>query len=228
MNSSAQLPFDFSLQKSFTFEDFVVTEKNLELFASLKDQEKLSEQFYFIWGASGAGKSHFMQAFCQSREDSVYVPLKKFSQYGADILTGLENMEFVCLDDIETVIGNKNWEEGLFGFFNNIREQGNKLIVSASCSPRNLKTQLADLDSRLNWGIVYQLHELAESEKLLALRKRAASRGIPLTDDVLDYILLRSPRNMNVLFEVLDTLDRLSLAEKRRITIPFVKVMMDW
>jgi len=69
---------------------------------------------------------------------------------------------------------------------------------------------------------------LDEQEKLSALKSRAALQGIPLKDDVLNFIYLRSERSMSQLFVVLSQLDKLSLAEKRKITIPFVKAMMHW
>lgn len=228
MNSPGQLPFDFSLKGVFTFQDFFVADSNSELVSNFFDQDVLSEQFYFIWGVEGAGKSHLLQSLCQSRENAVYVSLQSFSKHGPEILSGLENMSLVCLDDIESILGDQRWEEGVFQFFNAIRETGNNLIISASSSPRNLNIQIADLASRLGWGVVYQVHELDDSEKGKALELRIANRGIPLNTEVLDYILLRSPRSMDALFNVLETLDQLSLAEQRRITIPFVRNIMNW
>lgn len=228
MNSPAQLPFDFSTQGLSCFDDFLGTDANAELLALFLPRIALSEQCYFIWGTEGAGKTHLLQAICQSQENSVYVPLKKFFEQGSEILQGLENMDLVCLDDIDIILGDRAWEEGLFKFFNEIRERGNKLLMSASSSPRGLNSQLADLGSRLGWGVVYQLHALDDKDKAQALKRWVANRGIPLNDEVLDYILSRNSRSMTALFNVLETLDQLSLAEKRRITIPFVKAMMGW
>ena len=61
-----------------------------------------------------------------------------------------------------------------------------------------------------------------------ALRLRAHARGIELTDDVLAFILHRASRDMAELFEYLQRLDTISLAEKRRVTIPFIKEALGW
>ncbi|MDC0598735.1 DnaA regulatory inactivator Hda [Gammaproteobacteria bacterium] len=228
MTKPSQLPFDFSLQNEFTFDNFVIAEPNTEVIIQLQTSTELPEQFYFIWGPEGAGKSHLFQALCQSTQNAVYVPLKKFAEYGSDILNGLENMDLVCLDDIEVILSNKEWEETLFQFFNDIREKGNKLFISALSPPRKVSTNLPDLASRLSWGVVYQLHELNDEDKISAVQLRAKNRGIPLNEEVLNYILLRSPRSMGSLVAVLDKLDQLSLAEKRKVTIPFVRAMMQW
>ncbi len=87
---------------------------------------------------------------------------------------------------------------------------------------------MPDLASRMSWGVIYRLHELSDDEKLLALDARAADKHMPLSSDVLNYIFQRHSRDLQSLLEVLNRLDELSLAEKRRLTIPFVRQVMDW
>lgn len=228
MSLRSQLTLDFTIQNESDFDNFIITENNSELISSLKNINKQKEKFFFIWGENSAGKSHLLQAVCQNIETSVYIPLKYFYAHSPDILDGLDNLAVVCLDDVEVVLGNLFWEEKLFHFFNLIREKGNRLLITAGISPRGLTTELADLASRLSWGVVYQLHPLDDNAKAGALKIRAQSRGIILSDKILNYILQRSPRGTDNLFQVLDKLDELSLMEKRKITIPFVKSIMQW
>lgn len=100
--------------------------------------------------------------------------------------------------------------------------------MTADCPPRQLDLALEDLRSRLSWGGIYQLHPLSEAGKSEVLRMRAEQRGILLGEDIRRYILQRSRRDIHALLSVLDTLDQLSLVEKRRITIPFVREIMQW
>lgn len=223
-----QLVFDFSPPKHFSFDNFIVSDANTELINLFQSELIDNEQFYFVWGVEGAGKSHLLQSLCQSTENSIYIPLKIFAQHGPKILEGLEIVPLVCLDDIECILNDDAWEQALFHFFNTIREAGNRILFSASSAPRELQLNLADLASRLSWGIVYQLHEIEDEDKARAFRLRAKNKGILLNDEIIKYIFLRSSRNMNALFAVLDTLDQLSLAENRKITIPFVKGIMSW
>ncbi|PCJ42240.1 MAG: DnaA regulatory inactivator Hda [SAR86 cluster bacterium] len=227
MPLSNQLPFDFILYNEFTFENFIVAEKNKELLTVLQTVN-LAESFYFIWGAKGSGKSHVLQASCAQHANSAYLPLNVFLDEGESVLEGLDQLDWLCIDDVHLVLGKSNWEEKLFTLFNACQISSTCLIVSSLLAPLELKYVLPDLQSRFSSGVTYQLHELNEPEKLLALKKRAELAGIPLKDEVLNYIYLRSERSMSVLFSVLEQLDKLSLAEKRKITIPFVKAIMQW
>jgi DnaA family protein len=86
--------------------------------------------------------------------------------------------------------------------------------------------KLPDLKSRLAWGVVYQLHALSDEQKLDALKLRAQGRGLDLDLPVGKFLLRRCPRNMAQLFETLELLDQASLAQQRRLTIPFVKEVL--
>jgi DnaA family protein len=88
--------------------------------------------------------------------------------------------------------------------------------------------QLADLRSRLTWGIVYQLAQPNDADKALILQFRATRRGLTLSPGVASYIVNRAPRAMPRLLEVLDRLDKASLAQQRALSIPFVKAALGW
>ncbi|MEX2366984.1 MAG: DnaA regulatory inactivator Hda [Pseudohongiellaceae bacterium] len=227
MTTSKQLLLDFPIVDEFSFDNFVV-HSNAELVSALQADFLRQQAFVFIWGKVGTGKTHLLQAACHLHQPGAYMPLRKFAGRSPDSLESLESLELVCLDDLEAVLGKRDWEERLFMLFNNVREQGGRLLISASQSPRGLKFALPDLASRLGWGVVYHLQELDDQGKAEALRLRAAGRGFALNDEVLNFILLRSTRHMHSLFEVLDRMDHLSLQEKRRITVPFVKQVMQW
>jgi DnaA family protein len=85
---------------------------------------------------------------------------------------------------------------------------------------------LEDLRSRLQWGLTYQVHSLTDEDKQQALQMRARARGLELSDDVAQYIIQRLPRDTNELFWQLARLDHASLAEQRKLTIPFVKKVL--
>jgi DnaA family protein len=80
-----------------------------------------------------------------------------------------------------------------------------------------------DLRSRLGWGLVYQLHPLADAEKAEALRVHAAARGLAVGDEVIDYLLTHLPRDMRTLAAALDALDGFALAHKRPMTVSLAR-----
>ena len=84
-----------------------------------------------------------------------------------------------------------------------------------------------DLRTRLGWGPVHAVQPLAEADTRDALRQEAGRHGIVLGDDVLDYVLARFARDLKSLMHLLHRLDGFALAEKRAITVPLLKRMLD-
>lgn len=184
------------------------------------------ERFLFLWGPNGCGKSHLLQACCAATltsQTAIYLPLQMLKEWGADSIDGLDSHNLVAIDDIEQVALDKAWEEQLFHLYNRLRDNGQTLIISASCPPAQLKIGLADLRSRLCSGLTIQIHELSDEEKINTLMARAHQRGFVLSTAVAQFLVTRNVRNMHDLTEILNRLDEASLAAQRKITIPFVK-----
>lgn len=191
-----------------------------------------TESLIYLWGGEGVGRSHLLQAAClrfeQRGEQAVYLPLAEVVEYGPALLDNLEQCELVCLDDLDVVAGRSDWEEALFHLFNRLRDSGRRLLLAASGSPRELKVQLADLQSRLTLALVFQLQSLSDEDKLRALQLRASRRGLHLSDEVGRFILTRGERSMSALFDLLERLDQASLQAQRKLTIPFLKETLGW
>jgi len=198
--------------------------------AALYTLQQAIEPFVYLWGGSGCGKSHLLQAACHAEAERdgspAYLPLRELATADSSICQGLEHMSLVCLDDLQAVVGQRGWEEALFHLYNGVRESGGRMIVAADASPFALAVELPDLRSRLGWGPVFALQALDDAGKLSALQLRAQVRGIELSDEVGAYLLRRAPRDMHALFALLERLDQASLAAQRRLTIPFVRELL--
>ena len=142
------------------------------------------------------------------------------------VFEGLERMDLVCLDDVEVIAARADWEHGLFALFNRLRECGGTLLVTAAKRPDHSGIQLADLVSRLSWGVIYVLKPLDEQTLFAAVTYRARARGLDLPEDTTRFLLRRFPRDLASLCELLDRLDQAALAARRRLTIPFVKAVL--
>ena len=219
---SQQLTLGIRLRDDATFENYF-SGKNQQVVHNLQMQ---TEPYVFLFGSKGTGKSHLLQAACHQKGKEglpvVYLPLTEAGLMPG-MLDGLETMALVALDDIQLVLSNDEWERALFNLYNRVREKGGALLVSSDQPLAALDIKLDDLRSRLSWGPVFQLNTLSDSEKQQALQQRAMRRGLNLSDDVVAYLLKRSPRDMNSLFDLFDKLDHASMVEKRKITIPFIK-----
>jgi hypothetical protein len=112
------------------------------------------------------------------------------------------------------------------GFYTIMEDNLEYFVLAVDAPPTSLKIILPDLKSRLSWGVVYQLNSLDDDQKLAALQLRAQIRGLDLEAAVGKFLLRRFTRNMAQLFMVLEQLDQASLAEQRRLTIPFVKEVL--
>jgi DnaA family protein len=178
----------------------------------------------WLWGVAAAGKTHLLQAVCEAAGDrAAYMPMSTVAGFGPEILDGLSSRELVCIDDIDQVAGQPDWEVALFDLCNQLFDAGLQLLVSAKSAPRESQIELADLRSRLARLPVFQIHALGEDERVSALKLRSRHRGLELPDETARYLLKRSRRDMASLYELLDVLDKEALRAKRRLTIPFVR-----
>ncbi|WP_111641267.1 DnaA regulatory inactivator Hda [Marinimicrobium alkaliphilum] len=226
-----QLSLGVSLNDDATFDNFYAPDDsaNAQVLALLREQVNGgAEWFVYLWGASGVGLTHLLQAGCHRAQAAglsvQYLPLAELVGFApSDLLDGLEQVDYVCIDALQAVAGRPDWDEALFHFYNRMRDAGGRLLVAAVQGPQELPVGLADLRSRLQWGVTCQVQPLTDEQKCAALMRRAHARGLELSEEVAHYIIQRVPRDMNELFCYLQRLDHASLAEQRRLTIPFVK-----
>lgn len=222
-----QLLLGVGLRDDSTFEDYYFG-ANAQIENVLYDAVQEKEQsFVYLWAQPGLGKSHLLQACCHLaagvQRSSLYLPLSDLPSLSPDMFDGLEAVDVVCIDGLEPVAGDRDLEVALFDCYNRLRDAGKTLIVSANAAPAALGCVLPDLVSRLSWGLTFHLTPLTDNDKKSALLLRAGRRGFELPDEVATYILKYSVRDNKALFEILDKLDYASLAEQRKLTIPFVK-----
>ncbi|CAK0760368.1 DnaA regulatory inactivator Hda [Gammaproteobacteria bacterium] len=218
-----QLPLRFRVREGMSFDDYLPGSNGEAVDLLRRD----TESYAYLWGTAGVGKSHLLQAACRIRESAAYLPLGELVDHDPGVLEGLEGLDLVCLDDLERIAGHGAWERALCDLYNRLREAGVRLRAAGGAAPTALGLTLADLVSRLGWGPVYHLQGLDDSDKATALRLRAHSRGMDLSEEVARYLLRRQPRDNASLFALLDDLDQASLAAQRRLTIPFVRIVLD-
>ncbi len=189
------------------------------------------EPFIYLWGPAGLGKTHLLHACCRDAHRAglavSFVPLRALQEYGGEVLDGLEGQYLVCLDDLEAVAGNASWEQALFDVFNLLRDAGHGFIISAQAPPGDVPVALPDLKTRFAWGLTLMLRELSDADKIAALTLRARLRGLDLTPPVGRFLLSNCRRDLPGLMELLEQLDRATLAAKRKLSIPFLKSFMD-
>jgi DnaA family protein len=222
-----QLALALQLNDEATFADFCFEGNTF-----VKQQLEMTihahgERFIYLWGPLGCGKSHLLQAACQAlghNHSAIYLPLLALKEWGPEMLDGIEEQALISIDDIDAIAGVTLWEEALFHLFNRIRDNEKTLLmITGVMPPAHSPIILPDLRSRLSSGLILQLNELNDFDKLNTLKLRAKKRGFELTPSVGQFLLNRCARNMHDLESLLDRLDEASLIAQRKITIPFVK-----
>ena len=229
---SQQFSLDVALRPFATFDTFVSPEDN-ELLPLLKDLAQASNEprQFFIWGADQTGKSHLLQAICNllagTKQKAFYISFKELVGIDTEILAGLHQLDVICIDDVDRVLGKKEWDQALFQLINEMRMRNKSLVMTATHNPSKVNLSFPDLASRLPWGPVYKLNHLTDQQKEIALQWHAKARGFEISADVCSFLLKRYPRELTKLVDILEQLDQQSLAQQRKVTVPFVKSILE-
>ena len=181
----------------------------------------------YLWGAPGSGKTHLLKAVRAAlREQGASMGWLDASQHEPPEFD--ERWSAVLLDDVH--LYSTAQQAVAFNWFVNAISPGSGaqrwVLAAGSLPPADLPLR-DDLRSRLGWGHVFQLQSLDEAARRAVLRQEADARGIFLGDEVMDYMLSRFSRDLGSLMQLLDQLDAYALREKRAITIPLLKTMLE-
>lgn len=223
----SQLSLPLKLKDHAVFDTFwpIGNEPLLAFLSDLCDQG--NGPGCWLWGKAATGKSHLLQAVCDRIGDqSVFLPMEMLQHAGPAALEGMAERRFVCLDDIDLVAGDPDWERALFGLFESVMQRGSLILVAAQAPPRETGFALPDLASRFALLPAFALRALEEEQKQAALKHRARYRGLELPSETARFLTIHSRRDMASLYGLLDRLASEAVREQRRLTIPFVKNVM--
>ncbi|QOL25190.1 DnaA inactivator Hda [Thalassotalea sp. LPB0316] len=233
MKSRSQLTLKVQLPDDETFASFQVGENQSvvnELRSFIEGNSQYQTQAMYLFGPTSVGKSHLLHASCAfaeaQQQSSICMSFSELMSFTPEVLDGLEFYDVICLDDIDLIAGKKDWEQAVFDLFNRVIEQQHKLIICGQQSVKQLNISLPDLVSRLGWGYVESIKALSDDDKVSAIQLRAHQRGLILHLDVAKFLFNRVERDMKSLVSSLDELDKASIRDKRKITIPFIKEVL--
>jgi DnaA family protein len=222
-----QLSLGVRLQDRAVFGSFVAGANAQGLAAARAIATESPPALLYLHGVAGSGRSHLLQAICAAVPGAGYFPLRELRALGADVLDGIAGLPLVAIDDLDAVAGDADWERQLFALYNECQGTGARLVVAAALPAAELPVALPDLRSRLGAMPHYAMRPLDEEGQRMALRQRAASRGIEMSEETLLYLQRRFARDMSSLNALLDRLDLASLEEQRRLTLPFIREVLD-
>jgi DnaA family protein len=215
-----QIPLAIGSPAPRTLDNFVAG-PNAEVLSQLPQLATQAAPIY-LWGASGSGKTHLLQALVKRLEEQG-ARAGWFSAAAATPWVFDEAWSLVAIDDCDAL--DPDQQHAAFALF--VEAAGRTIPVAAAgrVPPVDLPLR-EDLRTRLGWGHVFALQPLGEPEARATLRREADRRGIFLSDEVMDYLLTRFARDLKHLMAQLDRLDEFSLANKRGVTVPMLRQML--
>jgi DnaA family protein len=177
----------------------------------------------YLWGISGCGKSHLLQALLRALQVQG-IPVGWLDASVQVVPEFDERWGAVLFDDVHAF--NVLQQQAAFNWCVNAQTWQIAVIATGTLPPADLRLR-DDLRSRLGWGHVFALQALSEPERRAVLRQTADARGVFLSDEVMDFMLTRFSRDLGSLMELFDLMDGYALQTQRAITIPLIKTMMD-
>ena len=223
----SQIPLTFKTHAQKTFNEFMVGD-NQRLLDSLQSFLKSSESIFYIWGETGSGKSHVLEAYTQllQKQDESAVIINPIDMNERVNVSLIEMFDVVCIDQVEDIIANKKLEEALFFWINEVRQAHKKIILSSRVSNQSQQWQLPDLKSRLISGRTYEIIALNRHQALEVFVRQATQRGIVIDAKTLKFLQNNCSMEMKFLSELLNQLDEVTLIQKKQVTIPLLKKIL--
>ena len=191
---------------------------NAELLEALQSWLEAPQAYpgnlFVVWGSEGVGKSFLTR--CLAEKGFTRLPLKEPSPTASKTGWLLDDAQNLDADD----------QQNLFRHLIRLAQTSERLFVTLDAAPDMQDALRDDVRTRLGAGHIYRLTPLNEHQQRTLLAQRAAQRGWQLTDDVLDTLYQRAPRDLSNLTRLIERLDQLSLEQKRRITLPLLRTAL--
>ena len=215
VTQSPQLPLNFDFRPSMSGEDFLVSECNAQAVAWLDRWPDWPSPFTVIYGEAGCGKTHLAEVFREAT-GAALIDLDSDDPYEM-----MGAAKAGVIDDIERVIETK--QQALFHLFNSAKENGAHVLITAKTAPAHWNVSLADLKSRLGTAPAIEIGQPDDRLMLAIVVKLFSDRQIQIDPEVSTYMLSRMERSFDQARRLVSEIDRQSLSQKRKITIPLVR-----
>jgi DnaA family protein len=219
-----QLPLNFKNDSHKTFKEFVIG-KNKELIESLNSFIGSNEILFYLWGDSGTGKSHILQSLVSQLNENnrlgvVVTPIDISNRQNVNLI---QMFDIICIDNVENIAENPELEEALFFWINEIKQANKKIILSSQISNQSNFWQLPDLKSRILSGRTSEVKALDRDQTLEVFKKLADQKAIVIDFKIEKYLQNNCPMNLKFLSKLLNQLDEVTLIQKKHVTIPLLK-----
>ena len=220
-----QIPINFSFCNAKTLDNYISGE-NKHLIKALKEFAKNNHgQLIYLFGEKSTGKSHLCKAVFDIIEDTKIL----VNQHNFETLSDmdLQNINYLIIDDFEIILEKRNNEDTLFYYINEFIISKKSLLISSINSTEQITFTKKDLKSRLTSNLIFNIKEISDERKVEVLKNITEDIGWTIEEKVCQYIMYHYRRDLFFLCNVLKSIDENSLALKKKVTIPFVKSIIE-
>jgi chromosomal replication initiation ATPase DnaA len=212
--------FDFGFKAKMRDDNFIVSESNNLALSTIEEWPKWDSHAVFLYGPKDSGKTMLANIWAEASHGKKLTPRDIYS-----MVSHQSEYKGGCyiIENIEKI----HDEAALLHFFNSVKEDGGYLLMTARSHPSNLKIRLPDLRSRINSISCCNVSNPDDELMRTLFFKHFVERQLKVEISVVDYLVSRTERSFDAVIKLVAKLDEIALKEKKNITIPFVKAVIE-
>lgn len=233
-----------NLNPKYLFDNFIIGSFNELAFAAATSLLKNPGRSYnplFVYGPSGVGKTHLLQAIGNQalkqnpKIKIFFVPAEKFTN---ELISSLQNHEmdkfknkykqidFLIVDDVQFLAGKEKTQEEFFHIFNFLYQLNKQIVLSSDRAPKAIPTLEERLRSRFEGGMIADVSKADFETRLAILSKKAVDDGLNIAPEALEFIATNVTHNIRELEGALNRVAASAQLTNQAITIELVEKLL--
>lgn len=230
-----QQVLEFPVTPKYSFKNFVVCTGNKAAFHFARQlaEGNGTDNLLYLHGPPGSGKTHLLMALADALADGTGTPPAYFSfrnidsiyqgTYPAEEMSNLAALfreaPALVVDDLHLIPDNNIIRIEFWQLFNDFYGSGKAIALAGLYPPKELPSVDDHLISRLLWGLVARVDVSDDDSRRMIMKKLAADRQVKLPEDVVEYMITHTSRDIWSLLENFESICRQALSYKRKITL---------
>jgi chromosomal replication initiator protein len=230
------------LNPSYNFDSFVVGNSNIAAYniaKSVSEKPGLQYNPFFIYGMSGLGKTHLLQAIGNEalKKDKIVI-YSTSEEFMNDFRYNLKNQtmdrfrqkyrecDYLLIDDVQFFSNKKETQEEFFHTFNELHKENKQIVLTSDKHPKKIAGLEERLISRFAWGIVTDIQPPELETKINIIEKKCELNDIKLDKEIVDFIASNMGENIREIESAIITLNGYASVMRQEITLDFAKDVM--